>query len=147
MFVFNLKRNINTLNVSVVPLEEGEYKLYIYHRGQQFFVGQSIRVTGERIFAEDMIKKVNQFSFFPSPPSFIFSYSTTFNSFITNFNSFEDKNQFSLFFKSNRFSVCFLTFLALFAGEDKFTKVLINEKNSKKQEEEEEEKIFLCLSG
>lgn len=49
---------VNTLNVSVVPLEEGEYKLYIYFRGQQFFVGQPIRVTGETIHAEELIKKV-----------------------------------------------------------------------------------------
>lgn len=36
----------------------GEYQLYIYHRGDKFFSGQPLTVTGDEIIAEEVISKV-----------------------------------------------------------------------------------------
>ena len=49
---------MNAITVSIVPLLPGEYQLFIYHRGDKFFTGQPLNVTGNEIVAEEVISKV-----------------------------------------------------------------------------------------
>lgn len=51
-------RLLNAITVSIVPLLPGEYQLFIYHRGDKFFSGQPINVTGNEIIAEEVVNKV-----------------------------------------------------------------------------------------
>lgn len=54
---------MNAITVSIVPLLPGEYQLFIYHRGDKFFTGQVLNVTGKEIIAEDVISKVGSLNY------------------------------------------------------------------------------------